>query len=204
MWWHYKGNTFLETSFLPLPSVINVIFFFFLFTDYSRVCQSITLLLCLIFFAQPFFFFLFFFFKSVFFSNVCTIKSKGSYSVKTHSSFSLKIHILFRMTKFQLECQYRPNFATNKIVGLPILEQKIPITIEWYLKHWSCIVFEEIYGIRRKMTKREMELFWFFFFFLRNFWFGFMLMFTILVWFWIVLCLWYRGRWEEKELIGFL
>ena len=26
-------------------------------------------------------------------------------------------------------------------------------------------MFEEIYGIRRKMTKREMELFWFFFFF---------------------------------------
>ena len=72
-------------------------------------------------------------------------------------------------------------------MGLPILEQKIPITIEWYLKHWSCIVFEEIYGIRRKMTKREMELFWFFFFF---FWetFGLGLCSCLLFWFGFGLC----------------
>ena len=93
----------------------------------------------------------------------------------------------------------------NRIVGLPIPKQKIPTGTERYLKHWSYTVFEEIYGIRRKMTKREMGLFWFFFFFFgRNFWFEFVLMFTILVWFWIVLRLWYRGRWEEKELIRFL
>ena len=51
----------------------------------------------------------------------------------------------------------------------------------------SCNVFEEIYGIRRKMTKREMGLFCFFFFFWRNVWFEFVLMFTVLVWLWIVL-----------------
>ena len=39
-------------------------------------------------------------------------------------------------------------------------------------------------GIRRKMTKREMGLFWFFFFFFffwRNFWFGSVLWFCIYV-----------------------
>ena len=63
---------------------------------------------------------------------------------------------------------------------------------------WLCIVYEEIYGMKRKMTKREMELFWF--------WFGFVLMCTVLVWFWFVLGLWYRERWgwkEEKEMIWF-
>ena len=44
---------------------------------------------------------------------------------------------------------------------------------------WVCNVVEEIYGMRGKMTKREMGLFWF--------WFGFLLMCTILVWFWFVL-----------------
>ena len=54
----------------------------------------------------------------------------------------------------------------------------------------SCNVFEEIYGIRRKMTKREMGdgiILFFVFFFWRNFWFEFVLMFTVLVWLWIVL-----------------
>ena len=64
----------------------------------------------------------------------------------------------------------------NRIVGLTIPKRKIPTGTERYLKHWSYTVFEEIYRIRRKMTKREMGLFWFFFFFfLINFlfWFGF-------------------------------
>ena len=69
----------------------------------------------------------------------------------------------------------------NRIVGLPLPERKIPTRIEWYLKHWSCTVFEEIYEIRRKMMKRERGLFWFFFFFRRNFWFEFVLMFIVLV-----------------------
>ena len=47
-------------------------------------------------------------------------------------------------------------------------------------------MFEEIYGIRRKMMKREMGLFWGFFFFLGETFglglcFGFVLTFTVLV-----------------------
>ena len=52
---------------------------------------------------------------------------------------------------------------------------------------WVCIVFEEIYGTRRKMTKREMG---------NYFGFGFSLCSYVL--FWFVLGLWYRGRSEEK------
>ena len=52
---------------------------------------------------------------------------------------------------------------------------------------WVCILFEEIYGTRRKMTKREMG---------NYFGFGFGLCSYVL--FWFVLGLWYRGRSEEK------
>ena len=49
----------------------------------------------------------------------------------------------------------------------------------------SCNVFEEIYGIRRKMMKREMGLFWFFFF---GETFGLSLCSCLLFWFGCGLC----------------
>ena len=102
-------------------------------------------------------------------------------------------HILYLAQKFIFCSEWR-NFSRNastsrilernRIVGLPIPKRKIPTGTKRYLKHWSCTVFEEMYGIRRKMTKREMGLFCVFFFFFWEtvglglcscllFWFGF-------------------------------
>ena len=49
-------------------------------------------------------------------------------------------------------------------MGLPIPERKILTGTEWYLKHWSCTVFEEIMEYGGRWRRGRLDYFGFFFF----------------------------------------
>ena len=134
MWWHYKGSTFLETSFLPLPSVINVISFIYLFIYFfnsfhssSQTTQASTNLynipLRLIFFMQ------FFFFKN-WFSFLTSTPSNPKEATQWK-------HILHLAQKFILCSEWR-NFSQNANTG-QILERNriVGLPISWF-KNLDC------------------------------------------------------------------
>ena len=124
MWWHCKGSTFLETSFLHLPSVINVISFFLtLFVTLLKLLKRlqiyITLLLRLIFFAQPFSFSFFFFLNQ--FSFLMSVPSNPKEATQWK-------HILHLAQKFIFCSEWR-HFNRNANIGRILERNRIMVTV---------------------------------------------------------------------------
>ena len=124
MWWHYKGNSFLETSFLPLPSVINVISIFFFFTLFipllillKRLQIYITLLLVS---SSSLNLFFFLFLNRFSFLTSAPSNPKEATQWKNILHLAQKFIFCSEWRNFSRNADIGRILERNRIVGLPI------------------------------------------------------------------------------------
>ena len=125
MWWHYKGNTFLETSFLPLPSVINVIsnfFFFFLtlFISLLRLLKCLQIYITLLFISSSSLNFFFLFLNRFSFLTFAPSNPKEATSWKNILHLAQKFIFCSEWRNFSWNVDIGRILERNRIVGLPI------------------------------------------------------------------------------------
>ena len=124
MWWHYKGNTFLETSFLPLPSVINVISIFFLtlFIPLLILLKRLQIYITLLFVSSSSlnFFFPFLFLNRFSFLTSAPSNPKEATQWKNILHLAQKFIFCSEWRNFNRNADIGWILERNRIVGLPI------------------------------------------------------------------------------------
>ena len=122
MWWHYKGNTFLETSFLPLPSVINVISIFFLtlFIPLLRLLKRLQIYITLLFVSSSSLNFFFLFLNRFSFLTSAPSNPKEATQWKNILHLAQKFIFCLEWRNFSRNADIGRILEWNRIVGLPI------------------------------------------------------------------------------------